>query len=380
MNRQRESENASPAAEEGEQYEEERYAQLHEEEQRYSHSPEGGEDQYEKNDAGEMYGHIGHGATEGAAIEELDSQDRSFTMHYNPRRHDSQTFSLLSEKEITERLEQQRREEIENAATKMHTKLLRRGRCPLCTLIPPCHHFPSDSLLPGYDKRDILINSSASPNRKVRTNQVSTRIAAAAASRPVATTAETSRSPRKEVWYSEEYQRTYMENVNYRENQKQTEIIRCANARKFYSNFFREKGKDGLPFATIRENATAGDWAQTILAKQELPRIKLRGRSGERPSQTQQTRVPSMRTKQIHSAARSKGDPFTTTPSRGEPVMHDVSIFTQRSNQEQQHVPSTGMGIRGHVVRIQGKHAGEFEFRNEHSVRTGRGKTRAATS
>ena len=60
--------------------------------------------------------------------------------------------------------------------------------------------------------------------------------------------------------------------------------------------------------------------------------------------------------------------------------MHDVSIFTQRSNQEQQHVPSTGMGIRGRVVRIQGKHAGEFEFRNEHSVRTGRGKSRAATS
>ena len=147
---------------------------------------------------------MGRAGLEASAAEELDSQDRSFTMHYDPRRHDSQTFSLLSEKEITERLELQRREEIENAATKMHTKLLRRGRCPLCTLVPPCHHFPNESMLPGYEKRDILISSSASPNRKVQTNQVSTRIAAAAV-RPVATTAETSRSPRKEMWYSEEY-------------------------------------------------------------------------------------------------------------------------------------------------------------------------------
>lgn len=48
------------------------------------------------------------------------------------------------EKIISEKLEQKRKEELKKASEHMKSKLIKTGRCPICTLAPPCNHYSTE--------------------------------------------------------------------------------------------------------------------------------------------------------------------------------------------------------------------------------------------
>ena len=54
----------------------------------------------------------------------------------------------LSVNQIADRLEHQRINELKNAALGMKGSLVQSGRCPKCTLKPPCKHFEKIEDLP----------------------------------------------------------------------------------------------------------------------------------------------------------------------------------------------------------------------------------------
>lgn len=47
----------------------------------------------------------------------------------------------MSVAQIADKLEKQRINELKNAALGMKVNLVQNGRCPKCTLKPPCKHF-----------------------------------------------------------------------------------------------------------------------------------------------------------------------------------------------------------------------------------------------
>ena len=55
----------------------------------------------------------------------------------------------MSVQQIAEKLEQQRINELKNAALGMKGSLVNNGRCPKCTLKPPCKHYEKSEDLPS---------------------------------------------------------------------------------------------------------------------------------------------------------------------------------------------------------------------------------------
>lgn len=60
----------------------------------------------------------------------------------------------LSVAQIADKLEKQRINELKNAALGMKGNLVQNGRCPKCTLKPPCKH---------YEKAEDIPSSNAAP-------------------------------------------------------------------------------------------------------------------------------------------------------------------------------------------------------------------------
>lgn len=54
----------------------------------------------------------------------------------------------LSVAQIADKLEKQRINELKNAALGMKGNLVQNGRCPKCTLKPPCKHFDKAEDIP----------------------------------------------------------------------------------------------------------------------------------------------------------------------------------------------------------------------------------------
>ena len=57
-------------------------------------------------------------------------------------------LSKMSADEIAEVLEVQRLKEFEQAANHLKQNLSKSGRCPVCTLPPPCKHYKSSQDIP----------------------------------------------------------------------------------------------------------------------------------------------------------------------------------------------------------------------------------------
>lgn len=57
------------------------------------------------------------------------------------------------EKAIADRLENQRKQELEEASQNMTNELKTHGRCPVCTLYPPCNHYKRIRDLPRFEKK-----------------------------------------------------------------------------------------------------------------------------------------------------------------------------------------------------------------------------------
>ena len=74
------------------------------------------------------------------------------------------------EKEVVKRLDEKRRNDLKVASGKMKFKLLRQGRCPFWTLVPPWKHFEKPSDIPIKELKKELssspsIRKSRSPDR-----------------------------------------------------------------------------------------------------------------------------------------------------------------------------------------------------------------------
>lgn len=61
-------------------------------------------------------------------------------------------LSKMSAEEIADILEIQRLKELEKAATTLKSQLPRAGRCPVCTLIPPCKHYQRSEEIPAVKR------------------------------------------------------------------------------------------------------------------------------------------------------------------------------------------------------------------------------------
>lgn len=55
----------------------------------------------------------------------------------------------MSVQQIADKLENQRIQELKNAALGMKGSLVNNGRCPKCTLKPPCKHYEKIEDLPN---------------------------------------------------------------------------------------------------------------------------------------------------------------------------------------------------------------------------------------
>lgn len=57
------------------------------------------------------------------------------------------------EKIISEKLERKRKEELKKASENMKFKLVKTGRCPICTLSPPCNHYNDEDEVKTANRR-----------------------------------------------------------------------------------------------------------------------------------------------------------------------------------------------------------------------------------
>lgn len=69
------------------------------------------------------------------------------------------------ENNIAKKLEEKRKQDLLAATEKMKYKLLKTGRCPYCTLCPPCKHFENADSIPV---QEIQMTLSISPPKKSR--------------------------------------------------------------------------------------------------------------------------------------------------------------------------------------------------------------------
>jgi hypothetical protein len=70
------------------------------------------------------------------------------TTHQSSLLANYQQQDNLSVQQMAERLERQRMTELKNAAIVMKGTLVQNGRCPKCTLKPPCKHFETSEDIP----------------------------------------------------------------------------------------------------------------------------------------------------------------------------------------------------------------------------------------
>ena len=61
-------------------------------------------------------------------------------------------LNKMTAEEIADILEIQRLKELEKAANSLKNTLPRTGRCPVCTLLPPCKHYNSSDDIPAVKK------------------------------------------------------------------------------------------------------------------------------------------------------------------------------------------------------------------------------------
>ncbi|CAI2387632.1 unnamed protein product [Moneuplotes crassus] len=67
------------------------------------------------------------------------------------------------ERIISEKLEKKRKEELKKASDTMKNKLVKTGRCPVCTLSPPCNHYATLEEIVAANKK---MNMSANKSKK----------------------------------------------------------------------------------------------------------------------------------------------------------------------------------------------------------------------
>ena len=139
-----------------------------------------------------------------------------------------QVEPFLTEQEMAERLEAQRINELTRIQQRMPGKLLHKGRCPKCTLKPPCSHYESAAALPND-------GGKSPPMRRLRTKV-----------KPVenfqkATQEGEESSPER----SPPSQRTYLDGIQEIERAHVSSVQRLAESRKYYSNFFKDNLKNG---------------------------------------------------------------------------------------------------------------------------------------
>ena len=83
---------------------------------------------------------------------------------------DSKDSIAEYEKIISEKLEEKRKEELKKASDHMKLKLVKTGRCPICTLAPPCNHYSTTDEILAANRR-VITQRKASQNRSPSTSQ-----------------------------------------------------------------------------------------------------------------------------------------------------------------------------------------------------------------
>ena len=72
----------------------------------------------------------------------------------------------MSVQQIADRLEHQRINELKNAALDMKGTLVQTGRCPKCTLKPPCKHYDRVDDLPSPGEATQSTQKKQSPQKE----------------------------------------------------------------------------------------------------------------------------------------------------------------------------------------------------------------------
>lgn len=92
---------------------------------------------------------------------------------------DNSTDSIAEyERIISEKLEQKRKDELKKASENMKVKLAKNGRCPICTLAPPCNHYNQETevkeanrLILSHRSQTKRSNDSVSPQKPDKKDQ-----------------------------------------------------------------------------------------------------------------------------------------------------------------------------------------------------------------
>ena len=90
----------------------------------------------------------------------------------------TQELAGLTVQEITDKIEEQRVKEMKQVALGMKGSLVQGGRCPKCTLKPPCNHFDSVDALPNVEdiQPKILKSVGKSDNKYGRQSDLELQI------------------------------------------------------------------------------------------------------------------------------------------------------------------------------------------------------------
>lgn len=129
---------------------------------------------------------------------------------------------------MEERLETQRINELNRIQQRMTGKMLYKGRCPKCTLKPPCSHYESVAALPN--------DGGKSPQMRRLRTKVNTSDFSQKAERE-AEGSSPERSPNTQL--------TYLAGIQEIERAHVSSVQRLADSRKYYSNFFKDNLKNG---------------------------------------------------------------------------------------------------------------------------------------
>lgn len=100
-----------------------------------------------------------------------DSIEKGVFDEANPKSVDNGVKDDIAKYEqmISEKLEQKRKDELKKASESMKVKLVRTGRCPICTLAPPCNHYEDENDIKQANRS--IISNKNSPRKSLPNSQ-----------------------------------------------------------------------------------------------------------------------------------------------------------------------------------------------------------------